>query len=65
MFADRASAGRQLAKRLKELHTADPAVLGLPRGGVVVAAEVARALHAPLDAVGDAVGGGVGTSLRV
>src|SRR6185369_10858029 len=51
MFADRAGAGRHLATRLDHLRTADPVVLGLPRGGVVVAAEIARALHAPLDVV--------------
>lgn len=49
-FANRAAAGRALADRL--MHYADRedvVVLGLPRGGVPVAAEVARALHAPLD----------------
>ena len=49
MFADRADAGRQLARRLDHLRGRDVVVLGLPRGGVVVAAEVARALQAPLD----------------
>ena len=49
VFADRAGAGRQLAGCLERLRGADLVVLGLPRGGVVVAAEVARALHAPLD----------------
>jgi predicted phosphoribosyltransferase len=49
-FADRAAAGRALARRLAHYAgRADVVVLGLPRGGVVVAAEVARALHAPLD----------------
>ncbi|MGY1711759.1 phosphoribosyltransferase [Geodermatophilus sp. SYSU D00758] len=50
-FADRRDAGRQLGARLADLGPADPVVLGLPRGGVPVAAEVARALGAPLDVV--------------
>jgi putative phosphoribosyl transferase len=48
-FADRADAGRQLGKALQALKLAGPVVVALPRGGVPVAAEVARALHAPLD----------------
>lgn len=49
-FADRTEAGRLLAARVAALHLAPPlVVLALPRGGVPVAAEVARALHAPLD----------------
>ncbi|HEX9270559.1 MAG TPA: phosphoribosyltransferase family protein [Candidatus Limnocylindria bacterium] len=40
-----------LGERLHEERFADPVVLGLPRGGVVVAAEVARKLDAPLDIV--------------
>jgi putative phosphoribosyl transferase len=51
MFADRVDAGEQLGARLREQLGASPdrLVLGLPRGGVPVAAEVARALEAPLD----------------
>jgi len=49
VFIDRVDAGHRLARRLRHLHTAAPVILGLPRGGVVVAAEVARALPAPLD----------------
>ena len=49
MFRDRSHAGVLLGERVRSLGLADPVVLGLPRGGVVVAAEVARALGAPLD----------------
>lgn len=51
-FVDRAEAGRLLGVRLSAHWNADTAVvLGLPRGGVVVAYEVARVLGAPLDVV--------------
>ncbi len=49
MFENRQEAGRQLGQRLLHLIDERPVVLGLPRGGVVVAAEVALALDAPLD----------------
>lgn len=49
MFSDRTDAGRKLGARLTPLAPMEPIVIGLPRGGVVVAAEVARALVAPLD----------------
>lgn len=50
VFADRAAAGRALAQALLTHQFAEPLlVLGLPRGGVAVAAEVAAALGAPLD----------------
>ena len=51
MFANRVSAGRQLGRQLRHLKAADVVVLGLPRGGVPVAAEVAEALGAPLDVI--------------
>lgn len=50
-FRDRVDAGQQLATRLGHLRGPDLVVLGLPRGGVPVAAEVAAALGAPLDVV--------------
>jgi putative phosphoribosyl transferase len=51
IFENREDAGRQLVKQLAEFaNRSDAIVLGIPRGGVVVASEVARALHLPLDA---------------
>jgi putative phosphoribosyl transferase len=51
MFLDRVDAGRQLAEALSDLRDrSDPVVvLAIPRGGVIVAREVARALSAPID----------------
>lgn len=50
IFKDRSHAGEELAAALmKYAHGTDVIVLGLPRGGVPVAYEVARRLHAPLD----------------
>jgi putative phosphoribosyl transferase len=50
-FRDRADAGRQLVPRLMNYADQNPVILALPRGGVPVAFEVARALRAPLDLV--------------
>ena len=50
-FADRTEAGKELAKLLLALKLDDPVVLALPRGGVPVAVEIARALKAPLDLI--------------
>lgn len=49
IFKNRVDAGRQLAKLLIPLKDEKPVVLGLPRGGVPVAFEVAKVLNAPLD----------------
>jgi putative phosphoribosyl transferase len=50
MFHDRADAGRQLAERLTEFaNRSDVLVMGLLRGGIPVAYEIAKALHAVLD----------------
>jgi putative phosphoribosyl transferase len=51
MFRNRADAGRRLARALIGTKDQRPVVLALPRGGVPVAAEVARALEAPLDLI--------------
>jgi hypothetical protein len=48
LFEDRAAAGRRLAARLAALKPVSPLVLGMVRGGIPVAFEVARALDAPL-----------------
>ncbi|SDZ18266.1 putative phosphoribosyl transferase [Saccharopolyspora shandongensis] len=50
-FGDRRDAGWRLAEQLQHLRDEDVVVLGLPRGGVPVAFEVARALDAPLDVI--------------
>ena len=48
-FASRRAAGAQLARRLLHCRAHNPLVLALPRGGVPVGVEIARALEAPLD----------------
>lgn len=49
LFANRTDAGRRLAGKLKHLRGSHPLILGLPRGGIPVAVEVANALDAPLE----------------
>jgi predicted phosphoribosyltransferase len=51
LFRDRRDAGIQLAEALSSYRGQDVLVLGIPRGGVVVAAEVARRLEAELDVI--------------
>jgi putative phosphoribosyl transferase len=51
LFRDRRDAGVRLAERLEPLRSETPVVLGLPRGGVPVAFEVASRLDAPLDVI--------------
>ncbi|TLM70029.1 MAG: phosphoribosyltransferase, partial [Actinobacteria bacterium] len=51
MFADRVEAGRELAERLRGSLAPGALVLGIPRGGVIVAVEVARAVGGELDVV--------------
>jgi putative phosphoribosyl transferase len=49
LFADRREAGRRLAKAVERLRDEEPLIVALPRGGVPVGYEIARALAAPLD----------------
>ena len=49
IFKDRIEAGRELAKRIKELNLKNPLVIALPRGGIPVGVEIAKELNAPLD----------------
>ncbi|GAA1217819.1 phosphoribosyltransferase family protein [Rhodoglobus aureus] len=51
LFRDRCDAGQKLAARLMHLAAEKPIILGLPRGGVPVAAQVAQAMDAPLDVI--------------
>ena len=51
LFRDRTDAGQKLAAKLEHLTAERPIILGLPRGGVPVAAQVAKALDAPLDVI--------------
>lgn len=51
LFRDRADAGKKLAERVQKLTLGDVVILAIPAGGVPVAAELARALGAPLDLI--------------
>src|SRR6478752_1323429 len=51
IYRDRRDAGRRLAREFAHYEKDEPVVLALPRGGVMVAAEIAKTLHAPLDLV--------------
>ncbi|MBN1684019.1 MAG: phosphoribosyltransferase [Gammaproteobacteria bacterium] len=50
-FKNREDAGKQLAKLLKNYKKQNPIILGMPRGGVPVAYEIAKQLKAPLDVI--------------
>jgi len=51
LFNDRRDAGRRIVRRLSPADLPGPVVLGIPRGGVVVAYEVSLGLNAPLDVI--------------
>jgi putative phosphoribosyl transferase len=51
VFQDRRDAGHALVSEIRHCNLQDPVILGLPRGGIPVAFEVARALRAPLDVI--------------
>ena len=51
VYEDRRTAGRALVPELRRCDLHDPIILGLPRGGVPLAYEIAVALHAPLDTI--------------
>lgn len=51
LFEDRQDAGRQLGRKLERFRDDNPVVLALPRGGVPIGLEIARALKAPMDLV--------------
>ena len=51
VYDDRRTAGRALVPELQRCDLRDPIILGLPRGGVPLAFEIAIALHAPLDTI--------------
>ncbi len=51
VFSTREAAGQRLAQRLLSYASPETVVLGIPRGGLPVAREVAKALHAPLDII--------------
>lgn len=51
IFKDRLEAGQLLVARLKEMGIKNPFVMGIPRGGIIAASEIAKELKAPLDVV--------------
>jgi putative phosphoribosyl transferase len=50
-FADRIEAGNLLAEQLQNYRDSKPVVLGIPRGGVIIAAEIAQSLNCDLDII--------------
>ncbi len=53
IYENRSDAGKRLARELAGYKSQDPLILALPRGGVPVGAEIAKALDAPLDLILD------------
>lgn len=51
IYENRSDAGKRLARELADYKSQDPLILALPRGGLPVAAEIAKALNAPLDVI--------------
>jgi predicted phosphoribosyltransferase len=51
IFKDRQQAGEKLAAALTKYRAKKPLILGIPRGGIIVAYEIAKALNAPLDII--------------
>lgn len=51
LFQDRHDAGNKLAQNLKDRKFINPIILAMPRGGIIIAEEIAKIIHAPIDVV--------------